>query len=521
MVTPVRKRSVWAAIAVGVSVLILLFTFFAYPTMVTTRFGLGDASKTPATATAGAEDLVAGKSSEASVTFTVTETIASVTEKVTMKETETVFVTVTEAAIVEDIAETTSSPASPSSVENYDLTEAPDMKFKPGPVDESLLKQAPTDWVGHIRDYLTLLKHPDQHTHTEIQVAERKVRWLQNKRVLMLADSVDRYMAVYMCRELNLAANVSMLGLHSTAQCRIPQLNFTILHWHIASMYTARPDWWWMSHMGNISFEARNEELFMANISAERATDVFGMNGRGPDLIVYQSMLWDWTSMTTSYNMEMGGGKSSGESGDHSGHMEHSGHGESSAPQPKAPKAPAKASSGRRRLSERDSERGIQARGTGEAFAAQRPFHWSELDFYRARQKRFIEYYREIFGADTPFMFRAVLQTRNAASTTVPLVQLDKMARFVAHAMDVEVFDWGHTISGYTQPFYDAFRDEIHPKRGAHTYIYGNMLLYYLFRASGGAEFRGKVTRWPATAGMSQAEAWNECHRYNMKLHSH
>ncbi|KAK7207738.1 hypothetical protein BZA70DRAFT_272096 [Myxozyma melibiosi] len=367
---------------------------------------------------------------------------------------------------------------------DYDLTDAPDMSFPAGTIDEELIEQAPIDWIEVIRLYLSLLDSPENFTDSEITATERKVSWLRNKRLLMLADSVDRYMMHYFCEELDVAPRIAVLGMHTTSECHIPQLNFTILHWHIASMYTHRPKWWWAEHMSEVAFEKRNQELFMSRISADRATDVIGMNGRGPDLILYQSMLWDWTTMTTKHKIDNGLDVDT--------------------------KAQRKARAGKGDK--------LQKNKTKPTEKTLRPFHWSEIDFYRARQKKFIEFYRSIFGPETPFMFRAAMQTKYPADTTVPLRQLDRMGRYVAHSMDVEVFEWGQMIAGYAYPYYSAYKDEVHPKRGPHTYIYSNMMLYYLFRASGGAESRGQVVRWPAEANMTTGEAWEECHGYNMRM---
>lgn len=150
-----------------------------------------------------------------------------------------------------------------------------------------------------------------------------------------------------------------------------------------------------------------------------------------------------------------------------------------------------------------------------------RPLFWAELDFYRARQIKFIKYFRDLFGADVPMMYRAAAPRREAGPAEISIYQLDKMARLVAAYHDIEVFDWGHTLHGYGE----FYKDSIHVMNGPHATVYLNMMFYYLHRASGGIEVKGTIVQTPEQAkaieGYNPADAWARCNLYNTRLASH
>ncbi|KAK7203429.1 hypothetical protein BZA70DRAFT_291459 [Myxozyma melibiosi] len=351
-------------------------------------------------------------------------------------------------------------PLSPAAqYPNPDLAQAPELIFKDSSVPTSLRTQAPYDWMSLLYQF-TLSEVVPIPAET-MQEYINRLSWLRNKRVLMLGDSVDRVMIYNFCKELKAHESNfqnSLMGKHTTAYCRIPSLNFTIIHWHFPSMLSARPDWWWIPYIRHVPFEERVEKLFLANQTEDLGTAVAGMNGRAPDLIIYQSLLWDWMAFNQ-----------------------------------------------------------------GDQDEPARDLFWSELDFYRSRLSMFVDYFRNLFGADVPMMYRAVIPTHEMVDSSVILRQLDTMARHVADEKGVEVFEWGHTMDGYL----DEYRDKLHVRHGPHSYLYANMLLYYLFRAVGGKETRGQIIEWPANDTEKAAERWNlgkaweECHPYNMRRASH
>ncbi|KAK9453432.1 hypothetical protein V1511DRAFT_504704 [Dipodascopsis uninucleata] len=329
--------------------------------------------------------------------------------------------------------------------------ETDNLAFSDSPVPEEILKHSPINWMALLREHVYYSKKT--YTHKRKEYIDSQVDWLRNRRILMLSDSVDRYMAIHFCSAIGLEGVFGPGGKHTTAWCTVPSLNFTIYHWHVASMFTFRPDWWWMTEMEYVAWEDRLEHLYLDTLP-----EVIGMNGYSPDLILYQSSLWDLFAFVKNYQ-----------------------------------------------------ENFKTTEGSG---SNKRQIHWSELEFYIQRSRVFIKSIRNLFGNDVPIMYRTAIQHRNAGITDLPLYNLDRAARFVAHQADIEIFDWGKMMAG----FQDEFTDNMHVGLGPLSWLYSNMLMYYLFRALGGAEYRGKVVEWPSAKNITMDEAWGECHIYNMNL---
>jgi hypothetical protein len=110
--------------------------------------------------------------------------------------------------------------------------------------------------------------------------------WLRNRRILAIGDSVDRFMIQFLCEEAG--HKMTEPERHTTADCHIPELNFTMTHWHFPGNYPLRPDWWWMDQMKYVAFEERMEKLWSPTIP-----NIVGTNGKRPDLILWQANLWD------------------------------------------------------------------------------------------------------------------------------------------------------------------------------------------------------------------------------------
>lgn len=110
--------------------------------------------------------------------------------------------------------------------------------------------------------------------------------WLRNRRILVIGDSVDRFMLQFLCEETK--HELHEPARHTTATCHIPELNFTATHWHFPGSYTTRPSWWWMPKMEFVAFEERWEKLWRPTMPKTN-----GMEGGRPDLILWQANLWD------------------------------------------------------------------------------------------------------------------------------------------------------------------------------------------------------------------------------------
>ncbi|KAK9476570.1 hypothetical protein V1514DRAFT_348779 [Lipomyces japonicus] len=219
--------------------------------------------------------------------------------------------------------------------------------------------------------------------------------WIGNKRVLILSDSVDRYMAVYFCQAIGLGGIFGSGGKHTTAWCIVSSLNLTIYHWHFASMFTVRPEWWWIREMTHVPWEIRYEEMYKQTLP-----EVVGMD---------------------DYKVEL------------------------------------------------DTEEG----GGFEC----RQLFWSALRFFIKRSITFVHFLKNIFPG-TPLMYSTSNQHEESDETDLPL--------------KLKGLGWGRMMAG----FQDIYNDNMHVGLGAHSWTYGNMLTYYLFRASGGTELKGNITLW-------------------------
>jgi hypothetical protein len=114
--------------------------------------------------------------------------------------------------------------------------------------------------------------------------ADPSFSWLQDRRILLIGDSVDRFMTQFFCEEFSTAMEEEER--HTTATCHVSAFNLTLVHWHFPGTYTTRPDWWWMPSMDTVAFEERWERIWAPTIPSNFGT-------RSPDLILFQNGLWD------------------------------------------------------------------------------------------------------------------------------------------------------------------------------------------------------------------------------------
>ncbi|KAK9475193.1 uncharacterized protein V1510DRAFT_410277 [Dipodascopsis tothii] len=312
-------------------------------------------------------------------------------------------------------------------------------------IETDFMAMAPHSWMWDLNAYYEFVNKSEETTAPAQRVYNR-LDWLRNKRILLMGDSVDRYMMIYLCNELGKQGNAEPMGRHVWAYCKLPELNLTINHWHVASLYTTRPSWWWQPKMEFVPFEERFEKLFKSTLP-----EVIGSNGRSPDLVMYQSGLWDQVTFTKYFQAVKNKGLSTGD----------------------------------------------------------RQASWQELRFFMARMRQLIEHTRGIFGEDVPMLYRTLTLHKSVGAKDLFLEDLDRGARYVSAESGVEMFEWGKLVTGFSS----LYVDEVHPKRGPMSWLYGNMLLSYLFRASGGIEYEGQIVQWPreSTFG-SAAEAWEQCH---------
>ncbi|KAK7207740.1 hypothetical protein BZA70DRAFT_287081 [Myxozyma melibiosi] len=318
-------------------------------------------------------------------------------------------------------------------------------------IPAELLHTAPINWMRFLRE---LIQAKDKAPKS----LQDSFKWLRNKRILIWGDAIDRDIVQHTCTVLGLASEINLYGYNTVSHCVIEQLNFTIFHWDLPSMYVSRPKWWLLQSMDVVAFENRTETVFKNHTAA-----VYGsLFKHAPDLILYQSLLYDWRADMRGRHEKMARRKASPE---------------------EIAKIP-----------------------------LVRPIRWPELDFYRVRQIKFVHHLRRMFGSKVPILYRTATPRNSAHKADEGMHALDSMSRLIAANNDIEVFEWGHHLKGYAS---GAFYDSVHVRPGPHSLLYSNMLLHYLFRAAGGVEARGVVKVWP---GEDRNHNWGRCHDYNKPI---
>ncbi|KAK9365687.1 hypothetical protein V1509DRAFT_632486 [Lipomyces kononenkoae] len=338
-------------------------------------------------------------------------------------------------------------------------------------VDDAILNTAPVPWFRMLQQYYNYLKRVNETNESsqpepELTESDEFIRdhmsWVKNRRILLMGDSLDRNQLQYLCEDLGLQF-VEEGGKHltkqTTAYCHVPHVNITFVQWHIAGMYTYRPDWWWMP-MKVVSFEDRYKEIFEP-VSMPR---VIGASGSGPDLILLQSGLWDQVAFL---------------SGAHNQRMQ--------------------------ALPEEERTRFVIGR-------PKEPLTIDQLRFVSKRFIKFVEFMKDVFGDNVPMMYRSLTVRKEGKDEDAGILSIDRMLRsLVTTRFDMEIFDWSRLAYGAVH----EYKDFIHFTRGRMSLLFSDMLLHYLFRASGGVEVEGVVKKWPQEVTVNNLKAnWNMCHDY-------
>ncbi|RSH79695.1 uncharacterized protein EHS24_009347 [Apiotrichum porosum] len=121
-------------------------------------------------------------------------------------------------------------------------------------------------------------------------------------------------------------------------------------------------------------------------------------------------------------------------------------------------------------------ERGRLNKDVGEAHG----YLWNEIAWHRGRVRELIQFMRGLFGSDLPLMFRTrQLRLQHDHFKVLRIFQLDQGCRAIAKEMAVRLFTWGGKLEGYDK-FYD---DDQHYGKGPNTYVFGDMMFFYLHRA--------------------------------------
>ncbi|KIO26215.1 hypothetical protein M407DRAFT_243785 [Tulasnella calospora MUT 4182] len=109
------------------------------------------------------------------------------------------------------------------------------------------------------------------------------------------------------------------------------------------------------------------------------------------------------------------------------------------------------------------------------------PFTYTELVWHRSRVHAMIHYTRQLYGPKIPIMFRTRhFRFDNNWNHILRLFQLDQSVRAIAAELGIKLFTWGGKLEGHTNEFYDG---DQHFKKGPVTWLFGDMMLFYLKRA--------------------------------------
>jgi hypothetical protein len=274
--------------------------------------------------------------------------------------------------------------------------------------------------------------------------------WLWGRRLLVVGDSVDRLMMHYFCDELD---GVWEQKWHVSSLCEIHAFNLTLVHWHIISMLNYKPYWFEEQNMPT-AFEERWEELW----AESREKHVRGLDGKRPDLILWQSGLWDQTKFLFDL---------------------------------------AKSHYG----SATDDKQVYQNGSDPNAVfrTNRRQAVWHEIRFMATRLRKLVSYLHEVFGAETPIMYRSLTyHTGGMSNYDYILTELNRLGRALAERAGHEIFEWGRIVNGFSS----LYIDDQHMARGAASWLWGNMFLEYMARSAGA----GDETRRP------YFEGWTACH---------
>ncbi|KAK9243743.1 hypothetical protein V1506DRAFT_477955 [Lipomyces tetrasporus] len=283
----------------------------------------------------------------------------------------------------------------------------------------------------------------------ELDELESRLAWIKHTRMLLLSDSVDRFEAHFLCERFDQRMKSSATS-HTISICHIPYWNFTISHWAITSTFTTLPPWWWLPTMGMVSIEDRWRKIYMPARSL-----TIGMNGQTPDLVAFQSGLWDHKAFILGH-------------------------------------------AANQNLAEPDYGRDM---------------NWRELRFYMQRVRRVVGILRETFGDTVPLLYR-VTSPRKDEAENVGMHSLVRAARFVCRETDVETMEFGSLVQG----FVEFYRDGLHVANGPLSVMWSNMMFWYLYRVKGGVEVKGQLLQPPTgQSALDVTENWDVCHQVYMR----
>ncbi|KAK9379100.1 uncharacterized protein V2V93DRAFT_327581 [Kockiozyma suomiensis] len=339
-------------------------------------------------------------------------------------------------------------------------------------IEDKIIASAPTSWMRKFLQFYRLTTAINASKKAGIVYNLSKdeldlvtsMNWVKNRRVLLVGDSVDRIAVLSFCQDLGLSMKSEGGPVHgkrqTTVYCHVPGVNFTLVQWHVPSMFTYRPDWWWEKNMTVVPFEQRLTEIY----SKYSLPITINAAGRAPDLILVQTGFWDERAFRSGLHEEK----------------------------------------------EKNLPELLKTKMTWESDSQ---LAWNQLRFVNARLQRVVAILREIYGPDVPMMYRSMTTRKDSKQADLGMLSLDRMHRSMATHLGLEVFDWSRIVYGHSS----EYKDQLHVHAGPLTWVFDDMLLSYLFRAAGGIEDQGKVIHWPSMNSdmmWQNGLNWQRCHAY-------
>ncbi|KAK9448046.1 uncharacterized protein V1518DRAFT_375510 [Limtongia smithiae] len=349
------------------------------------------------------------------------------------------------------------SDISSVSVENYpDAMLRGQRAFPNRPLPQALIDAAPHNWL---KDLMLLKEATASKQLAKYPEVVERTNWLRNRTILLVGDSIDRSMSAFLCqRNLGGENGMGPYGFQTTTRCHVPFLNFTLIGWHIASLYDTKPTWWWKKDMEIVDFEHRWEKYFLPSLIADNGARVH------IDLAVVQSGMWDHGAFVTS------------------------------------------------RLAEYAAKNGGNMNAPPGPKNFKRSLNFLELRFFINRFRTLLQRVLDDLP-DTPVACRALTE-RSLGDENTAMHQLDRAQAYACKTLDVETIPFSTNIFGIFGTG-NLLIDAIHYDNGPISALWSNMILYYLYRTQGGLDINGTLSLdVGAPTGMP---AWSRCHDYFMQ----
>ncbi|CED83750.1 SGNH hydrolase-type esterase domain [Phaffia rhodozyma] len=253
--------------------------------------------------------------------------------------------------------------------------------------------------------------------------------WAQNKTILGIGDSLMRNNVDTFTKHIG---NMTIgrqphqftdpqgskwSGSQQMYLIHVPHVNLTVANWFHNGMIEHEVDGFFTNESTPQVFEQKFNNVFLPTLYEEG-----GLNGRVPDMIIFESLSWDLVLLARLAN------------------------------------------------------------DAGDTRYAGRPFDDIELDWYRGRMIEVLALLRKTFPRTKIVMQTPHIGIRQPQSAFAPIrkFQQGQMVSSIALETGYDLFDWGRIVSTLD----NELTDGLHFSAGVNSWLWGEMLLYYLRRAS-------------------------------------